>query len=164
MYDTSELEPNETVEKAVLQLDSPRPRNQFNKAIEVSFYSLSKQTKQETYLGSTSIHNTLELDSILGSRSVTDLGQLIVYTENTAKLSMGLVLYSTTPEDDRCKRSIELADLMMETVLKRHKRSVNDNEIDVNPKNLQEEENQKKKKNKKKKSKGTKSNKLQVRN
>jgi len=53
---------------------------------------------------------------------------------------------------------------MYKTEERRQKRSVIDNEIDVNPKNWQDEQKQKKKKNKKKKNKGTKSNKLQVRN
>lgn len=164
MYDVSELEPNETVKKAVLQLDSPRPRNKFSKAIEVSFYSSAKRTKEKSYLGSTRIRNILELDAILGSKSVTDLGQLIVYTENTANPPMGLVLYSTTPEDDRHQRSHELATLMFKTEARRHKRSVIDNEVDdFTPKNSRDEQKQKKKKNRKKKVKGMKQNKLQVR-
>lgn len=156
VYDLSALEPTEVVQKAVLQLE-PRPNYRFSGAVNVSFFSLTKQTLLKTYLGSASISSAFDLDDTLCSQSLIDLDRLIVQMEGPVELSMGLVLYSKTLAG-RYPKGHELAKFLFEnTINKRRKRSVHDNEIDVKQNNLTDES-----KRKKKKKKGSKFSKLQV--
>uniref|UniRef100_A0A2S2P371 Bone morphogenetic protein 3 n=1 Tax=Schizaphis graminum TaxID=13262 RepID=A0A2S2P371_SCHGA len=155
VYDLSTLEPSEIVQKAVLQLE-PNTNHQFSKAINVSFFALPKQTVSKTYLGSGTIHGTLNLVNTLGSQTLNDFDQLVIQMEGAVKLSIGLVLYSITTSGEYAKGN-ELANLLFETSVKRRKRSVADNEIDIKRKNFTDEP-----KRKKKKQKNSRSNKLQA--
>lgn len=155
VYDLSTLEPSEIVQKAVLQLE-PNTNHQFSKAINVSFFALPKQTVSKTYLGSGTIHGTLDLANTLGPQPLNGFDQLVVQMEGTAKLSIGLVLYSITTGGGYAKGN-ELANLLFETTVKRRKRSVADNEIDVKRNRFTSEP-----KRKKKKQKVSRVNKLQV--
>jgi len=155
VYDLSTLEPSEIVQKAVLQLE-PNTNRQFSKAINVSFFVLPKQTVSKTYLGSGTIHGTLDLANTLGPQPLNGFDQLVVQMEGAAKLSIGLVLYSITT-GDRYAKGNELANLLFETAIKRRKRSVADNEIDVKRNHFTSEP-----KRKKKKQKVSRVNKLQV--
>jgi len=155
VYDLSTLEPSELVQKAVLQLE-PNTNHQFSKAINVSFYALPKQTVSKTYLGSGTIHGTLDLANALGPQPLNGFDQLVVQMEGAAKLSIGLVLYSITTGGGYAKGN-ELANLLFETTIKRRKRSVADNEIDVKRNHFTSEP-----KRRKKKQKVSRVNKLQV--
>lgn len=155
VYDLSALEPTEIVQKAVLQLE-PNTNRQFSKAINVSFFALPKQTEMKTYLGSGTVHGTFDLVNTLGSRPLNGLDQLVVQMEGTVKLSIGLVLYSIT-NDNGYANGKELANLLFETTIKRRKRSVIDNEIDIKRNHFTDEP-----KRKKKKQKSSRVNKLQV--
>lgn len=146
VYDLSTLEPSEIVQKAVLQLE-PNTNHQFSKAINVSFFALPKQTVSKTYLGSGTIHGTLNLVNTLGSQTLNDFDQLVVQMEGAVKLSIGLVLYSITTSGKYAKGN-ELANLLFETSVKRRKRSVADNEIDIKRKSFTDEPKRKKKKQK----------------
>lgn len=156
VYDLSALEPTEVVQKAVLQLE-PRPNYQFRGAINVSLFSLTKQTLSKTYLGSASISSAFDLENTLSSQSLIDLDRLIVQIEGQVELSIGLVLYSKTLAG-RYPKGHELAKFLFEnTINERRRRSVYDNEIDVKQNNPTDES-----KRKKKKKKGSKFSKLQV--
>ncbi|KAF0756164.1 protein DVR-1 [Aphis craccivora] len=154
VYDLSTLEPSEIVQKAVLQLE-PNTHHQFSRAINVSFFALPKQTVSKTYLGSGTIHGTLNLVNILGSQTLNDFDQLVIQMEGAVKLSIGLVLYSITNASQYAKGN-ELANLLFETTVKRRKRSIADNEIEIKRNNFTNEP-----KRKKKKQKPSRSNKLQ---
>jgi len=155
VYDLSTLEPSEIVQKAVLQLE-PNTNRQFSRAINVSFFALPKQTVSKTYLGSETIHGTLDLANALGPQPLNGFDQFVVQMEGTRKLSIGLVLYSITTGGGYAKGN-ELASLLFETTIKRRKRSVADNEIDVKRNHFTSEP-----KRKKKKQKVSRVNKLQV--
>lgn len=155
VYDLSTLEPSEIVQKAVLQLE-PNTNRQFSKAINVSIFALPKQTLSKMYLGSGTIHGTLDLVNALGQQSLNGFDQIVVQMEGTAKLSIGLVLYSITTGGGYAKGN-ELANLLFETKIKRRKRSVADNEIDIKRNHFTSEP-----KRKKKKQKVSRVNKLQV--
>lgn len=156
VYDLDALKPNEIIKKAVLQLE-PGPSFRFDKAINVSFYSLAKQTVSKTYLGTASIRSTLDLATTLGSRPLIDLSQLVVQMKEPAvNPSIGLVLYSMTTAN-RYEKGHELSKLLSETIYKRRKRSVIDNEIDNKPNSFKDDI-----KRKKKKKKGLRASKLQV--
>lgn len=146
VYDLSTLEPSEMVQKAVLQLE-PNTNHQFSKAINVSFFALPKQTISKTYLGSGTIHGTLDLVNTLGPQPLNGFDQLVVQMEGTAKLSIGLVLYSITADGGYANGN-ELANLLFETTIKRRKRSVADNEIDIKRNHFTNEPKRKKKKQK----------------
>lgn len=156
VYDLAALKPTEIIQKAVLQLESG-PNFQFDKAINVSFYSLAKQNVSKTYLGTTCIYSTLDLATTLGSQPLIDLSQLVVQMKGPVfNLSIGLVLYSVTTAG-RYEKGHELSKLLSETIYKRCKRSVFDNEIDNKPNSFKDEI-----KRKKKKKKGLRASKLQV--
>jgi len=146
VYDLSALEPTEIVQKAVLQLE-PNTNRQFSKAINVSFFALPKQTESKTYLGSGTIHGTLDLVNILGSQPLNGYDQLIIQMEGAVKLSIGLVLYSISTAGGYAKGN-ELSNLLFEAAIKRRRRSVTDNEIDIKRNNFTVESKRKKKKQK----------------
>lgn len=156
VYDLSVLEPTERVQKAVLQLES-NSNNQLSKAINVSIFSLAKQTSSKTYLGTASIYRTLDLASILDSQSLIGLNQLVVEIDDLGNQSIGLVLYSSTGVS-KYARGHELAKLLREKIKKRRKRSIHDNEVDSRQNNFT----LKPKRKKKKKNGSAKANKLQV--
>jgi len=149
------LEPTEIVQKATLQLEAG-PNFQFAEAINVSLYSLSKQIASKTYLGSASISNSLDLNNALGSQLLIGLEQLIVQMEGPVKRSIGLVLYSTTA-DGKLEKGHELSKYLYEATNRRRKRSVMDNEIDIQHNDFVDES-----KRKRKKKKGSRVGKLQV--
>lgn len=117
---------------------------------------MPKQTASKTYLGSGTIHGTLNLVNTLGSQTLNNFDQLVVQMEGAVKLSIGLVLYSITNASQYAKGN-ELANLLFETTVKRRKRSIADNEIEIKRNNFKVEP-----KRKKKKQKPSRSNKLQV--
>lgn len=149
------LEPTEIVQKATLQLEAG-PNFQFAEAINVSLYSLSKQIASKTYLGSASISNSLDLNNALGSQLLIGLEQLIVQMEGPVRRSIGLVLYSTTA-DGKLEKGHELSKYLYEATNRRRKRSVMDNEIDIQHNDFVDES-----KRKRKKKKGSRVGKLQV--
>lgn len=159
IYNLDDLEPTEIVQKAVLHME-PSSKNQYEKAINASFFLVMKQSASKIYIGSANIHGTIDLAKMLGSRSLTGLDQLIVQVEGPVTPFMGLVLYSITKTGGYTKAH-ELAKLLFETKMyptKKNKRSLEDNEINTKRHNFMDES-----KGKKKKKKGSRINKLQVR-
>lgn len=153
VYDLDSLKPTEIIKKAVLRLES-EPND---KAINVSFYSLAKQTVSKTYLGTASIRSTFDLASTLGLQPLIDLSQLVVQMDGPAvKPSIGLVLYSMITAG-KYEKGHQVSKLLSEKIYKRRKRSVIDNEIDNKPNSFKDEV-----KRKKKKKKGLRASKLQV--
>lgn len=158
IYDLDTLEPTEIIQKAVVQLDF-NVNYRYGEAVNVTFFSLTKQKPSKTYLGSASIHDTLDLADTLGSQSLVGLNQLGIEVENQVQPSLGLVLYSITTASSYAKAH-ELAELLVETKMnpiKRHKRSIEDNEINTKQKSFTDES-----KRRKRKKKGSRVSKLQV--
>ncbi|XP_050549199.1 bone morphogenetic protein 3-like [Daktulosphaira vitifoliae] len=157
VFDLTTTEPTEVVQKVELQLE-PNQNYRYSKGINISLYSLSKQSTSKTYLGSGNLINNLDLADILGSHFLDGLTRLGVQIDEPRKPSIGLVLYSKNTAVGYAKAH-ELARLLFETSLKftaRRKRSLDDNEVDIHV-DFSTEENKSKKKRKK-----TKINRLQT--
>lgn len=160
VFDLATTEPTEAVQKVELQLD-PSQSYRYSKGINVSFYSLTKQSTSKTYLGTGRLINNLNLPDILGSHFLDGITRLGVQIDGElGKPLIGLVLYSKNTAIGYAKAH-DLSRLLFETSLKsndRRKRSLDDNEVDVHVNFSNTEEI----KSKKKKKKTTKTNKIQV--
>ncbi|XP_050424806.1 protein dbl-1-like [Adelges cooleyi] len=149
VYDLEALERTEIVQKAVLQID-PSQNNRHLNPMNVSFYSLTKQSTSKTFLGTAILVNSLDLADTLGPRILAGISRLGVQINDPGKPSIGLVLYSKNSAGGYAKAQ-ELAKLLFETSLKstrRRRRSVEDNEVVANPGDLTDELKRKKKKKK----------------